>query len=139
MPLYDFICDKCGHKEEVVASMTEISDLQVPCPKCVQMDHVALTPDGLDPQISGPLMRRVYTVTGVVFKGKDWPGQDLKRESDDNTIQRQRRKATVLKDRGDVPQEHVLGLKESDERFDKKYSENKLNKMYKEAGGITDE
>ena len=137
MPSYDFVCDECGHTKEITCSMSEISDLRTPCPKCIKLTHLSAGPDGITPGIEGPAMRRIFGRAGVVFKGS-FPGQDIKREKLDSDTQRQRRKACVLKDRGDVPQDHVLRLKESDARFDKKYSDNKLDKLYKESGGIVD-
>lgn len=117
MPLYDFICDECGHVEEVSCSMSKIGELKVTCPNCEVTDG----------------MRRVYGNAGVVFKGEGWPSKDIKNETADHDIKRQRRKAWLLKDRGDVPDEHVIGLKEADDRFDKKYRQSDLDAQYDRA------
>lgn len=134
MPTYDFICDQCGHVEEITCPMDEITDAEVVCPRCppAPCDLIDITkPKGMK-QVAPVLMRRIYSPAGAIFKGGA-PGQDLKRQKEDSDIQRQRRKACVLKDQGDVPQAHVLGLKESDRRYDRKYTEGQLDKLYQES------
>jgi len=126
MPFYEFICDKCGFRAEVFRSMSEIVGLVVPCPVCAMADNeVGKVPEDF-------AMRRLFTNAGVVFKDGA-PGQDIRREKEDSDIQRQRRKAWLLKDRGDVPDEHVIKLKEADDRFDKKYRDSDLDKQYDRA------
>ena len=126
MPVYDFKCDKCGQVEEIICPMDEIVGKIVPCPSCVTKSNVV----GLGPEDFA--MRRLYTNAGVVFKDGA-PSQDIKREREDSDVQRQRRKAWLLKERGDVPDEHVINLKEADSRFDKKYRESDLDKQYNKA------
>lgn len=131
MPSYDFVCDKCGLIHEVVRSMDVISGLRIWCPEC-NKNNLVNGPLGLTAGPDPVWMRRLYTPAGAIFRGGA-PGQDLKRAKEDGDIQRQRRKACVLKDQGDVPQAHVLGLKESDRRYDRKYTEGQLGKLYQES------
>lgn len=129
MPVYEFICDECGRTKEYVFKMDEISKVQekgIMCPWCAQPN------DKTGMSFKGPKMRRLYGNAGVIFKDGA-PGQDIRRERQDSDIQRQRRKAWLLKDRGDVPNEHVIGLKEADARFDKKYRESDLDQQYRAA------
>lgn len=122
MPAYDFICDHCKHTKEVVCSMNDILGKQVVCERCAKSGAPNVV----------HIMRRVYGNSGVIFKGS-FPGQDIKRAKTDSDIQRQRRKAWLLKDRGDVPQEHPIGLREADQRFDQKYGETDLDAQYDKA------
>ncbi len=34
MPLYDYICKKCGHKDDVLLSRPEEENRVVECPEC---------------------------------------------------------------------------------------------------------
>lgn len=128
MPRYDFVCSICGHQVEITCSMKEITDKEVPCEHCLAVEVATKK----HPQLAVQLMHRVYTNPAVIFKDGA-PSQDIRRGKEDLDIKRQRRKAWLLKHRGDVPNEHVLGLKESDSRFDKKYSESDLDKQYNDA------
>jgi putative FmdB family regulatory protein len=129
MPVYEFKCDECGRIKEYIFKMDEITKVQeegIMCPWCAESN------DSTGMSFKGPMMRRLYTNAGIVFKDGA-PGQDIKRGNEDSTMKRQRRKAWLLKDRGDVPPEHVIGLKEADSRFDKKYRDSDLDKQYEGA------
>jgi predicted nucleic acid-binding Zn ribbon protein len=128
MARYDFVCPECGFKKEIICSMSEISDKMVPCDRCLA-NEVATKKH---PQLVTQLMKRVYTNPEVIFKG-NFPSKDVKRAGEDSDVQRQRRKAWLLKHRGDVPSDHVIGLKEADSRFDKKYRDSDLDKQYDKA------
>lgn len=130
MPSYDFICDECGLIHEVVRSMDVISGLKIWCPEC-NKDNLVNGPLGLTAGPDPVWMRRIYGSAGVIFKGKDWPGQDIKRAGVDSDIQEQRRKACVLKDQGVVPQDHVIHLgSEAKDRYAKKFADKDLDKLY---------
>jgi predicted nucleic acid-binding Zn ribbon protein len=138
--LYDFKCDTCGFVKEVSCSMNEITDLDVMCPECTSMEQVSHNPKGITEAMDGrwlhmgPRMRRLFGVATVQFKGDDWNDKVRQRADEDLTIKRQRRKARVLKDRGVVPQQHCLGLKESERRYDEKFAEKDLGVLYGDVG-----
>jgi len=121
MPTYEFECGHCGHKLEVVCSFDEVVKTHLACPRCSDS--------------SGQVeMRRLITGgTGFVLHGptKDWPSKAGRLLSEDKVIQRQRRKAFVLKGQKEVPQDAVIGLKEADQLYDKKHTEGELDKLYK--------
>lgn len=133
MPAYDFECSKCERVQEVTCSMEAISELKVPCPHCSDNVITVTEPVSVDKLHELPgfvFMHRLFGNAGTVFKGSGWPDKDRKRGTEDSNIQRQRRKACVLKDKGLVPEDHVLGLKESDKRFDAKFKDSDLDKLY---------
>jgi putative FmdB family regulatory protein len=57
VPAYDYACNQCGHRFEKNQSMSE-SSLKI-CPEC---GHEAL--------------RKVFSPTGLVFKGAGWYKND---------------------------------------------------------------
>ncbi|NWJ46994.1 MAG: zinc ribbon domain-containing protein [Chloroflexi bacterium] len=57
MPMYDYACNNCGHRFEKSQSMSE-SPLKV-CPEC-----------------STEALRKVFSPTGLVFKGAGWYKND---------------------------------------------------------------
>lgn len=64
MPLFDYECDKCGHIKEKMVSSDQMSLKNPPvflCPKC----------EGI--------MRRKIGAPNVHFRGKGFPGNDMKR------------------------------------------------------------
>ena len=123
MPAYDFKCPVCGHIEEIVCSMGEITEKTVLCPKCEEDEapNAKVT------------MKRVFSTGNFVLKGDGWPSKKFRRQHEDMDIKRQRRKACVLKNEGDVPQDSVLGLKESDKIYDNKYTEGQLDDLYSKS------
>lgn len=127
MPTYEFVCDGCQFRTEWTGKYEEVQHLRVNCPKC------------LDTGGSPMAMRRLITGgTGFILNGKGWPSKAGRLVNADKEIQRQRRKACVLKSRGEAPQDAVLGLKESDRLYDSKHTEGELDKLYKnsvEEGG----
>jgi putative FmdB family regulatory protein len=135
MPTYDFVCDNCGRVDEVQCPMAEIADKTVRCPACSRTDGAYQKPDGEWVISKSHLpMRRIYGLGGVVFKGKDWPGQDIKRKGQNKDIQEQRRKACVLKDQGVVPQEHRIDLgSEAKDRYAAKFADKDLDKLYRKS------
>jgi len=127
MPSFDF---KCGLIHEVVCSMDRISGTKIWCPEC-NKDNLKCGPLGTTPISDTVWMRRLYNSGGVLFKGEDWPTQDLKRTSEDSNIQRQRRKAAALKNTGVVPRDAIIGFKEADERYDaSKLPDSKIDDFY---------
>jgi len=118
MPVYEFMCDQCKKSQDQLLTYREVQKVRVLCPHC----H--------------GLMRRVFKVGGIILKGSGWPGKALKRRSEDGDIQRQRRKAAVLKDKGEVPRKAVIGLEEADKLYDKRHTEGELDKLYE--GTVTE-
>lgn len=60
MPRYDRQCTECGHTEETLEPMNKTSPRT--CPACKRRKFV-----------------RIATNPAVIFKGKGWPGEDLKK------------------------------------------------------------
>jgi len=129
MPTYEWKCDQCGHTEEHTGKFEDIGKMQIKCPTC--------NPPGIISRGSVPVfLRRLITGgSGFILNGpaKDWPSKAGRLQGADKTIQRQRRKACVLKDRGEAPQSAILGLKESDRLYDNKHTEGELDKLYKDS------
>jgi putative FmdB family regulatory protein len=124
MPTYEFQCDLCKYKTEWVGTFEQVQHIVLCCPRC------------LDTANNPVKMRRLITGgTGFVLNGpaKDWPSKAGRLHNADREIQRQRRKACVLKDRGEAPKDAVLGLKESDRLYDSKHTEGELDKLYKDS------
>ena len=61
MPLYDYLCENCGHRFEVRQGIKE--DPLVECPQC------------------GGLIRRVIHPVGIVFKGSGFYVTDSRKTS----------------------------------------------------------
>ena len=120
MPAYDFACDKCGKTEEIVCSMSEIPDKTVVCTEC-----------GLE-------MRRIFGCGGVVFKGNDWPGQEIKRSGEDQKIMVARRKAKRLKESGAVPWEEQIKATTAGKMFDSLEGEMRKKEQKKFESGEAD-
>ena len=63
MPTYDYLCDECGHKFELLQAITE--DKKRKCPECGKMK-----------------LRRLFgTGAAVVFKGSGFYQTDYRSES----------------------------------------------------------
>lgn len=112
MPLYEFRCDRCRKSIDHLMTYREVCKARVVCPYCRST------------------MRRVFSVGAVILKGSDWPSKALRRRGEDGDIQRQRRKAAVLKSKGEAPKDAVIGLKEADALYDKRHTEGELDKLY---------
>ena len=65
MPLYDYICDQCGHRFEVRQGIKE--DALTECPQC------------------GGLIRRVIHPVGIVFKGSGFYVTDSRKAASAST------------------------------------------------------
>jgi putative FmdB family regulatory protein len=124
MPTYEYLCDSCQFRTEWVGKYEEVQHLRINCPKC------------MDTGGSPMAMRRLITGgTGFILNGptKDWPSKAGRLQGADKSIQRQRRKACVLKAQGEAPRDAVLGLKESDHLYDQKHTEGELDKLYQKS------
>lgn len=122
MPFYEFVCDSCGHRADWRGSYEAVQTVELSCPFCLDTAGHAVQ------------MRRAITGgSGFIFKGSSPPGQEIRRKQEDANLRRQRRKAWLLKERGDVPAEHVIHPKEADERFDKKYPASSVDAEYDKA------
>jgi len=67
MPTYDYMCANCGSQFEIYQKITEGPKRL--CPKCGKKK----------------LKRLIGSGGGILFKGKDWPGQDIARKGQ-NTL-----------------------------------------------------
>lgn len=122
MPTYEWICDGCQYRTEFVGSYEQVQQVVLGCPRC------------MDTAGNPVKLRRLITGgSGFILNGptKDWPSKAGRLLSEDKVIQRQRRKAFVLKGQKEVPQDAVIGLKEADQLYDKKHTEGELDKLYK--------
>ena len=61
MATYEYLCERCKAVVETEHGMTETPKIN--CPKCKKR-----------------MIRLITGGGGVIFKGGDWPGQDIKRE-----------------------------------------------------------
>jgi putative FmdB family regulatory protein len=61
MPTYEYQCTACGHKLEEFQSI--VAPPKRKCPNCKRRKLVRLIGSG----------------SGVIFKGGDWPGQEIAR------------------------------------------------------------
>lgn len=61
MPTYDYKCESCGHEFEVFQGISKRPIRK--CPKCGKLK----------------LKRLIGSGSGVIFKGDDWPGQEIVR------------------------------------------------------------
>jgi putative FmdB family regulatory protein len=52
MPTFDFVCDKCGHTEEIYLHMGD-TEAQVRCRKCNNKHMTRQIGGGMPPKISG--------------------------------------------------------------------------------------
>ncbi len=64
MPNYDYKCEFCGYIFEQFQTIT--AKLLRVCPNCGKSN----------------LKRLIGSGTGIIFKGKDWPGQDIMRSKE---------------------------------------------------------
>lgn len=64
MPNYDYVCSACGNKFELFQTMKE--SLKRTCPKCKKRK----------------LTRLIGAGAGIIFKGPDWPGQEITRSKE---------------------------------------------------------
>lgn len=95
MPIYVYRCDKCKGWAEIGLSIKE--DI----PRALQCE-------------CGGVLGRVYTPPGLVFKGEDWPSQDVKRKDEDDRIFTRARIARRMKASGKVPMEETIKAKDVD-------------------------
>lgn len=65
-PNYDYVCRGCDYQFEHFQSMK--SRKLKKCPECGKLQ----------------LERLIGNGAGVIFKGQDWPGQEIKRKNEDN-------------------------------------------------------
>lgn len=85
MPQYDFFCEICGKEETLFQKMAEYA----PPPCCEK-----------------PMQQRI-SAAGFILKG-EWPGQEIKRENQDERIRDVAKRARELKESGKVPmEEHI--------------------------------
>lgn len=102
MPTYDYECKKCKAKGELTAPMRSVPAYKK-CPKC------------------GGRMIRQFSIPTIVFKGDDWPGQNIKKKHEDKEIKRKVRKAKELKQTGKIKMEEVIRLESPCLQEGKKY------------------
>jgi len=122
MPTYEFKCDGCGLVTELRGTFEEVEKAGVVCPKCLDTAGRPM-----------PMRRLITGGSGFILGGKGWPSQAGRRANADREIQRQRRKAFVMKARGEVPDAAIIKPKEADQLFDKRHTEGELDKLYKDA------
>ena len=58
MPVYAYVCDKCGEKAALLRSIHEPEPAQVKCVKCEAV------------------LRRDYSIAAITFKGNGWGKQE---------------------------------------------------------------
>ena len=46
MPFYDLYCDKCDQEFNILASISQKSDKNIPCPECGSVDLKTVYKDG---------------------------------------------------------------------------------------------
>jgi len=64
MPTYDYQCTACGYKLEIFQNMTATPKRK--CPNCKRRKLVRLIGSG----------------SGIIFRGGDWPGQEIARSAE---------------------------------------------------------
>lgn len=91
MPTYEFECEE-GHITEQMHSMSKCPT-EIECETCGK-----------------PAKKLLGTGGGIIFKGKGWPGQELTRRKEDESIGRKVKRARNLKATGKVPMEERIDL-----------------------------
>jgi len=120
MPTYVYRCDDCNHQEEHVHSMKDVNEQVHNCPECEK-----------------PMNRLITGGYGTIFRG-DWPGKNIKRQSEDQKLQGQRRKAKRLKESGTVGWEEQIKACEADGLCDRMESEMRKKEVDKAKRGELD-
>lgn len=74
MPLYQFKCDTCGHDEEMILSVADISSYQGTCSECR----------------NGRLIKQLTAPGGLILDTPTWLDQSVRDAVQDPSEQRQR-------------------------------------------------
>lgn len=107
--------------EEHEHSMVDMHKYEHACPQC------------------GTVMPRYYSgKTTVVFKGDGWVDKQLRREKEDNEIQRSRRQATRLKTSGAVPWKEQIKIKTAPGLYDRLGTEMRKKEAERAESGEID-